>query len=182
MQDVAKEQKIRSWQLFSFFTGFVHRDWIAVVFFALKHHYYLSGYAKFKLKIEQQSNIILAVTNLTRVELFLNVKKNAAFKEEGDDNKRIKLAASLKPIISNCAMLPVTFVQCEQISLNFCSMMISKRLILQTFLEKSSTTQSPHIIIRVISEVALLVSVSKPQMDMELPGQILISIWKSRLN
>ncbi|KRZ78254.1 hypothetical protein T10_3021 [Trichinella papuae] len=34
----------------------------------------------------------------------------------------------------------------------------------------------------VISEVALLVSVSKPQMDMELPGQILISIWKSRLN
>ncbi|KRZ61063.1 hypothetical protein T02_10924 [Trichinella nativa] len=31
---------------------------------------------------------------------------------------------------------------------------------------------------RVISEFALLVSVSKPQMDMELPGQILISIWK----
>ncbi|KRZ32607.1 hypothetical protein T4B_15028 [Trichinella pseudospiralis] len=102
MQGVAKEQKIRSWQLFSFFTAFVHRDWIAVVFFALKHHCYLSEREREREGGREE--------NERKGECRWKVEQDTCMTKEhlrqlNIYNLKDDLAASLKPIISNCAML-----------------------------------------------------------------------------
>ncbi|KRX66377.1 hypothetical protein T09_11927 [Trichinella sp. T9] len=66
------------------------------------------------------------IVSVARVELFLNVKKNAAF-EEGDSGKASRqLETDYQQLCNGKRALPVTFVQSEQFSLNFCSLMISK--------------------------------------------------------
>ncbi|KRX84534.1 hypothetical protein T06_6440 [Trichinella sp. T6] len=66
------------------------------------------------------------IVSVARVELFLNVKKNAAF-EEGDSGKASRqLETDYQQLCNGKRALPVTFVQSEQFSFNFCSLMISK--------------------------------------------------------
>ncbi|KRY75219.1 hypothetical protein T4A_6401 [Trichinella pseudospiralis] len=88
MQGVAKEQKIRSWQLFSFFTAFVHRDWIAREREREGGREENERKGECRWKVEQDT--CMTKEHLRQLNIY-NLK---------DD-----LAASLKPIISNCAML-----------------------------------------------------------------------------